>query len=356
MAATISELAGSSEQLVKLAADLDAGAHEGMQRNTHLRDLALENRAPSRRQHAVTRARSPPTSRQAPRRSSSSRGVGRGAQLRDARAEARPPVQAARAQRGDGSGARRRARSRLRGRRRRGASPGGDVVGRRGEDGARGDRRVAAASRSRAASSERTVETVRDVRGATEHGSRSFGQIENAVADGRGVDDVDRSRRADGQRRSSREMRVRARLARQRHRIVRRGDGRSGRVERGAEREHGADRRRRGHARRRRRSSAVHRRESAPRRHRRAGTAHVSTGRAAAHVRSGGTCGAHIRSVEQVARPSGPTKAPARLRTHESPAHFGTTHAAPIRRDHCGSASVGLEPHRPPVRPNEAAA
>ena len=45
MAETIQTLAGSSEQLVGVAADLDAGAREGVERNAHLRALALENRA-----------------------------------------------------------------------------------------------------------------------------------------------------------------------------------------------------------------------------------------------------------------------------------------------------------------------
>ena len=45
MAATITSLAESSENLVHVASDLDAGAHEGVERNGRLRSLALENRA-----------------------------------------------------------------------------------------------------------------------------------------------------------------------------------------------------------------------------------------------------------------------------------------------------------------------
>lgn len=45
MAETIQTLATSSEDLVSVAANLDAGAREGVERNTHLRALALENRA-----------------------------------------------------------------------------------------------------------------------------------------------------------------------------------------------------------------------------------------------------------------------------------------------------------------------
>jgi methyl-accepting chemotaxis protein len=45
MAETIQALAGSSEQLVGVAADLDAGAREGVERNAHLRTLALDNRS-----------------------------------------------------------------------------------------------------------------------------------------------------------------------------------------------------------------------------------------------------------------------------------------------------------------------
>src|SRR5262249_8017045 len=45
MAETIQTLAGSSETLVRVAADLDTGAREGVERNAQLRALALENRA-----------------------------------------------------------------------------------------------------------------------------------------------------------------------------------------------------------------------------------------------------------------------------------------------------------------------
>ncbi|HXT16993.1 MAG TPA: methyl-accepting chemotaxis protein [Gemmatimonadaceae bacterium] len=45
MAETIHALAGSSENLVGIASNLDAGASEGVERNARLRTLALENRA-----------------------------------------------------------------------------------------------------------------------------------------------------------------------------------------------------------------------------------------------------------------------------------------------------------------------
>jgi methyl-accepting chemotaxis protein len=45
MAETITALAESSENLVHIASELDTGAHEGVDRNTKLRTLALENRA-----------------------------------------------------------------------------------------------------------------------------------------------------------------------------------------------------------------------------------------------------------------------------------------------------------------------
>ena len=44
MAQTIQSLASSSESLANLAGELDAGAHEGVVRNEHLKALALENR------------------------------------------------------------------------------------------------------------------------------------------------------------------------------------------------------------------------------------------------------------------------------------------------------------------------
>ena len=44
MAETIQALAGSAQSLVTIAGELDAGSHDGLQRNAHLRALALENR------------------------------------------------------------------------------------------------------------------------------------------------------------------------------------------------------------------------------------------------------------------------------------------------------------------------
>ncbi len=45
MAHSIHTLTTSADELVRLASELDAGAHEGVERNAHLRSLALENRA-----------------------------------------------------------------------------------------------------------------------------------------------------------------------------------------------------------------------------------------------------------------------------------------------------------------------
>jgi methyl-accepting chemotaxis protein len=45
MAESIQALSGSAERLVKLAAELDAGVREGVERNTRMRTLAAENRA-----------------------------------------------------------------------------------------------------------------------------------------------------------------------------------------------------------------------------------------------------------------------------------------------------------------------
>ena len=44
MASTIQAMAGDAGQLVAIAAELDAGAHDGVERNARLRDLARENR------------------------------------------------------------------------------------------------------------------------------------------------------------------------------------------------------------------------------------------------------------------------------------------------------------------------
>ena len=73
MAETIQTLAGSSEQLVGVAADLDAGAREGVERNAHLRALALENRARLDDSSRVARGAEHATSKRAPRRSINSR-------------------------------------------------------------------------------------------------------------------------------------------------------------------------------------------------------------------------------------------------------------------------------------------
>jgi methyl-accepting chemotaxis protein len=183
MAETITALAGSSEHLVKLAADLDAGAHEGIQRNTHLRELALENR---RRLDESTKALGTLTA-----------DVEASAAAIDALAEASEEV------RTFVTLVQKLARqSKLL------ALNAAMEAARAGEHGhgfavvAEEVRRLAAMSSDAAektervvtgvlngveqsrSSTERTVETVRNVRGATELGSRSFGDIEKAVASG----------------------------------------------------------------------------------------------------------------------------------------------------------------------------
>ena len=180
MAQTIQTLASSSDSLAQLAGELDAGTHEGVQRNLHLKELALENRT---RLHE---------SGEALEVLASEVQVGATAveQLADASVEVRTFVALV------GKLAR---QSKLL------ALNAAMEAARAGEHGegfavvASEVRRLAAMSaeaaertqrvvsevlegieRSRA-SSERMVATVRTVRGATELGSRSFDEIEQAV-------------------------------------------------------------------------------------------------------------------------------------------------------------------------------
>ena len=117
MAEGIKTLASSAGELVTFAGTLDAGAREGVQRNARLRELAVENR--SRLDDSSTALETLVGGRRTERGGGrrACRGVGRSAVVRVARPSARPPVQAALAQRRDGSRARGRARRRLRRRR-----------------------------------------------------------------------------------------------------------------------------------------------------------------------------------------------------------------------------------------------
>ncbi len=182
MAQTIQGLAGSSENLVGIAGQLDAGAEEGVSRNTRLRTLALENRArldeSSRELSALTVDVE-----------ASAAAI---EQLAEASEEVRTFVtlvqklarqskllalnaamEAARAgEHGHGFAVVAEEVRRL-------AAMSSDAA-ERTERVVSGVLNGIAQSRS---STERTVGTVRAVRGATEEGSASFGQIEVAVAE-----------------------------------------------------------------------------------------------------------------------------------------------------------------------------
>ena len=185
MASTIQTLASSSEQLVTVAADLDSGAREGVERNSHLRSLALDNRS-----------RLDESSRSLVTLSSD---VEASAAAIDQLAQASEEV------RNFVTLVQKLARqSKLL------ALNAAMEAARAGEHGhgfavvAEEVRRLAAMSSDAAertelvvsrvlkgisqsrSSSERTVETVRSVRSATQEGSRSFGEIEKAVADADG--------------------------------------------------------------------------------------------------------------------------------------------------------------------------
>jgi methyl-accepting chemotaxis protein len=185
MAETIQGLAGSSEQLVTIASELDVGAHEGVERNAQLRALALENRARLDESSRSLTALSGDVEASAAAIE----------QLAQASEEVRSFVtlvqklarqskllalnaamEAARAgEHGHGFAVVAEEVRRL-------AAMSSDAA-ERTENVVSGVLRGIAQSRT---SSERTVDTVRAVRGATEEGSRSFGHIEKAVADADG--------------------------------------------------------------------------------------------------------------------------------------------------------------------------
>jgi len=185
MAETIQTLARSSEHLVTVASELDSGAHEAVDRNEQLRALALENRA-----RLDESSRSLTTLSGDVEASAASI-----EQLAQASEEVRSFVtlvqklarqskllalnaamEAARAgEHGHGFAVVAEEVRRL-------AAMSSDAA-ERTENVVSGVLRGIAQSR---ASSERTVDTVRAVRGATEEGSRSFGHIEKAVAEADG--------------------------------------------------------------------------------------------------------------------------------------------------------------------------
>jgi methyl-accepting chemotaxis protein len=182
MAETILGLAGASEQLVSTASDLDEGAREGTERNSRLRALAAENRA--RLDHSSAALAALSTDAQA--------GAAAIDQLVEASEEIRSFVtlvqklarqskllalnaamEAARAgDHGHGFAVVAVEMRRL--------SAMSSDAAERTERVVSGVLKGVAESR---ATSARTLDTVRSVHGATEQGSRSFGNIEQAVAE-----------------------------------------------------------------------------------------------------------------------------------------------------------------------------
>ena len=242
MAETIQVLSQSSEELVSAAGDLDAGAREGTERNAQLRSLAAANRA--RLDESSHALESLSTDAEA-----SAAAI---EQLAEASEEIRTFVtlvqklarqskllalnaamEAARAgDHGHGFAVVAEEVRRL----------VGDVVGRRGKNGARRERRV---------EGHRSVEEHQRTHrrdcawGARRDGARFALVRRHRARRGRGGsvvvgDSVDRDVGQRPRARSARE----ARYARDRNRVVRGGDAGSGGVERRAEREHRTDRRR----------------------------------------------------------------------------------------------------------------
>lgn len=185
MAETIQTLAGSSENLVKVAADLDSGAREGVERNTQLRSLALENRSrldESSRSLATLSADVEASATAIDQLAQASEEVRNFVTLvqklaRQSKLLAlNAAMEAARAgEHGHGFAVVAEEVRRL--------SAMSSDAAERTERVVSGVLRGIADSRS---SSERTMVTVRTVRTATEEGSRSFGQIETAVAEADG--------------------------------------------------------------------------------------------------------------------------------------------------------------------------
>jgi methyl-accepting chemotaxis protein len=182
MAETIQTLATSSEHLVGVASKLDAGAHEGVERNARLRALALENRArldDSSRSLATLSGDVEASAAAIEQLASASEEVRTFVTLvqklaRQSKLLAlNAAMEAARAgEHGHGFAVVAEEVRRL-------AAMSSDAA-ERTERVVGEVLRGVAQSRS---SSGRTVETVRTVREATEQGSRSFGQIEQAVAE-----------------------------------------------------------------------------------------------------------------------------------------------------------------------------
>jgi methyl-accepting chemotaxis protein len=182
MAETIQTLAASSERLVGVASELDNGAHEGVERNARLRALALENRSrldDSSRSLATLSGDVEVNAAAVEQLASASEEVRTFVTLvqklaRQSKLLAlNAAMEAARAgEHGHGFAVVAEEVRRL-------AAMSSDAA-------ERTERVVGEVLRGVAqsrASSGRTVETVRAVREATEEGSRSFGQIEHAVAD-----------------------------------------------------------------------------------------------------------------------------------------------------------------------------
>jgi methyl-accepting chemotaxis protein len=185
MAETIQALAGSSETLVGIASNLDRGATEGVDRNTRLRSLALANRArldeSSRSLTALTgdveaNAAAIDQLAQASEEVRSFVTLVQKLARQSKLLALNAAMEAARAgDHGHGFAVVAEEVRRL-------AAMSSDAA-ERTEQVVSGVLTGIANSRN---SSERTVETVRTVRGATEEGSRSFGQIETAVAEADG--------------------------------------------------------------------------------------------------------------------------------------------------------------------------